>query len=76
MWQFLQGWEEWDGVTGSKEGQKVGRQELGHLAKSESRSLILGWDGGDEGLITPDSQDKKEVEAKSQHQNRFCTACS
>ena len=47
MWQFLQGWEVWDGVTGSKEGQKVGRQELGHLAKSESRSLILGWAGGD-----------------------------
>lgn len=38
MWQFLQGWQVWDRVTGGKEGQKVGRQELGHLAKSESRS--------------------------------------
>ena len=46
MWQFLQGWQVRDGVTGSKESQKVGWQELGHLAKSKSRSRTTLYEGG------------------------------
>lgn len=40
MWQLFQGWQVWDGVSGCKKGQKVGRQKLCHLAKS--RGALLG----------------------------------
>lgn len=40
MWQLFQGWQVWDGVSGCKKGQKVGRQKLCHLPKS--RGALLG----------------------------------
>lgn len=43
MWQLFQGWQVRDGVSRGKEGQKVGRQKLRHLAKPETRNLTLGY---------------------------------
>lgn len=64
MGQLLQGWQVRDGVTGGKEGQKVGRQELGHLAKSGSRSKTAVGEAGRgerKALSFLDSQEKRET---------------